>query len=36
MKERYRKVLVRKLDQYLSSDVVNQIVKAEIRGKHVT
>ncbi|PNF42892.1 hypothetical protein B7P43_G12898 [Cryptotermes secundus] len=32
MKERYRKVLTRKLDQYLPSDVVNQIMKAEIRG----
>jgi hypothetical protein len=36
MKERYRKVLIRKLDQYLPSDVVNEIMKAEVRGKHVT
>jgi hypothetical protein len=35
MKERYRKVLSRKLDQYLPSDVVDQIMKAELRGKHM-
>jgi hypothetical protein len=34
MKERYRKILIKKLDQYLPSDVVNKIIKAEVKGKH--
>lgn len=34
MKERYRKILIKKLDQYLPSDVVTKIMEAEVKSKH--
>jgi hypothetical protein len=33
MKERYRKVLIQKLDEYLPSDVATQMLEADLEGK---
>jgi hypothetical protein len=33
MKERYRKILIKKLDQYLPSDVATKIMEAEAKSK---
>jgi hypothetical protein len=33
MKERYRKVLIQKLDKYLPSDVATQMLEADLEGK---
>lgn len=33
MSERYRKVLIHKLEEYLPSDVVTQMLEADVGGK---
>ena len=34
MRERYRKVLIQKLEEYLPSDVATQMLEADLEGKH--